>query len=301
VIEVLHFSDPGCPWAWSASPALAVLQWRYGDQLAWRHVMIGLTERGSEYERRGYTGEGMARNYRSFRRRGMPFAVAPRDKPHGTWPMCRAVVAARLTVPEREWAVYRALQVAQFTTTLDLESTECIAAALDRVPGLDVPRLLAAAASPETEAAFATDRHEARAAGAGPTHFQGKAATTPEGQIRYTAPSLVFTAGDGRRLEAGGFQPVEAYDVLIANLDSSLRRRAPAEDAAEVLRAFPDGLTTAEVAAVITPNNATPDRDAAEDALIALAAAGEARRVAVGNDALWAAADRAAERLLRVA
>jgi 2-hydroxychromene-2-carboxylate isomerase len=300
-MDVLHFSDPGCPWAWSASPAIAVLQWRYGNQLTWRHVMIGLTERGSEYERRGYTGEGMARGYRSFRRRGMPFAVTPREQVHGTWPMCRAVVAARLTVPDREWAVFRALQVAQFTTTLPLETTEGVAAALDRVPGLDVPRLLAAAASPETKAAFATDREEARSAGAGPTHFQGKAATSPDGRIRFTAPSLVFTTSDGRRLEAGGFQPVEAYDVLIANLDPTLSRRAPAEDAGDVLRAFPDGLTTAEVAAVMAPNNVAPDRDAAEDELIALTAAGAARRVAVGNDALWATADRAADRLLRAA
>jgi len=301
VIEVLHFSDPGCPWAWSASPALSVLHWRYGDQLAWRHVMIGLTERGSEYERRGYTGEGMARGYRSFRRRGMPFAVSPRDHVHGTWPMCRAVVAARLTEPDREWAVFRALQVAQFTSTLDLETTDGVAVALGRVPELDVPRLMAAAAAPETEAAFATDREEARTATGSPTEFQGKSATTPDGRVRYTAPSLVFTAGDGRRLEAGGFQPVEAYDVAVANLDPSLRRRAPAEDAGEVLRAFPDGLTTAEVAAVMAPNNTPPNRDAAEDALIALAAGGRARRVAVGNDALWAAAGRAAERLLRAA
>ena len=55
MIKVVHFSDPGCPWAWSASPALSVLHWRYGAQLQWRHVMIGLTERGADYERRGYT------------------------------------------------------------------------------------------------------------------------------------------------------------------------------------------------------------------------------------------------------
>jgi protein-disulfide isomerase-like protein with CxxC motif len=301
VIEVLHFSDPGCPWAWSASPALSVLHWRYGDQLAWRHVMIGLTARGSEYERRGYTGEGMALGYRSFRRRGMPFAVSPRDHVHGTWPMCRAVVAARLTVPDREWAVFRALQVAQFTTTLDLETTEGVALALERVPGLDVPRLMAAVAAPGTEAAFAADREEARSAAGSPTEFQGKSATAPDGRVRYTAPSLVFVAGDGRRLEAGGFQPVEAYDVVIANLDPGLRRRAPADDVADVLAAFPDGLATAEVAAVMAPGNTPPDRDAAEDALIALAAAGGARRVAVGNDALWATAARAADRLLRAA
>jgi protein-disulfide isomerase-like protein with CxxC motif len=299
VIEILHFSDPGCPWAWSASPHLSVLHWRYGDQLRWRLVMIGLTEHGGEYERRGYTAEGMARGFRTFRRRGMPFATLPREHVHGTWPMCRAVIGARLTEPDREWSVFRALQVAQFTTTLDLETAEGIRAALERVPGIDVDALLEAADSPETEAAFATDRAEARSAAGSPTELQGKAATTPDGEVRYTAPSLVFTSEDGRRLEAGGFQSTEAYDVVIANLDTTLRRRPPAEDVADVLAAFPDGLTTAEVAAVMAPSNTPPDLGAAEDELIALAAAGGAVRVAVGNDALWASSQIAADRLLR--
>ncbi len=270
MIKVLHFSDPGCPWAWSASPALSVLHWRYGDQLDWRHVMIGLTERGADYERRGYNGETQARGYRTFRRRGMPFGTEPRDHMHGTWPMCRAVVAARLTVPDREWAVFRALQVAQFTTTIDLEEKEGIEAALSRVPGLDVGVLLAAAESPETEAAFEKDRDEARTAAGGQTEFQGKSATAPDGRVRYTAPSLIFTGEDGRTIEAGGFQPVEAYDLAIANLDPTLRRRPEATDVAEVLAEFADGVTTAEVAAVMAPNNTAPDLGAAEDALIAL-------------------------------
>src|SRR5215207_3988970 len=300
-MDVLHFSDPGCPWAWSASPHLSVLHWRYGDQLRWRLVMIGLTEHGGEYERRGYTGEGMARGYRTFRRRGMPFATLPRPHVHGTWPMCRAIVATRLMDPDREWSAFRSLQVAQFTTTLDLETTEGIGAALARVPGLDVERLLAAVDAPETEAAFAADRAEARTAEGTPTQFQGKSATTPDGLVRYTAPSLVFVTDDGRQREAGGFQSTEAYDVLVANLDPRLSRRAPAEDAADVLAAFPDGVTTAEVAAVMAPSNTPPDLDAAEDELIALAASGRARRVAVGHDALWASAERAADRLLRTA
>jgi len=299
VIEIQHFTDPGCPWAWSASPHLSVLHWRYGDQLRWRLVMIGLTEHGGVYERRGYTAEGMARGYRTFRRRGMPFSTLPRQHVHGTWPMCRAVVAARLTDPEREWSVFRALQFAQFTTTLDLETEEGIRAALERVPGVDVDALIEAAGSPEVEAAFAQDRAEARTAEGTATEFQGKSATTPEGEVRYTAPSLVFRAEDGRTLEAGGFQSTEAYDVVIANLDRTLTRRPPAEDVAEVLAAFPDGVTTAEVAAVMAPSNTPPDLGAAEDELIALAAAGGARRVAVGHDALWAADELAADRLLR--
>jgi hypothetical protein len=123
--------------------------------------------------------------------------------------------------------------------------------------------------------------------------MQGRAATRPDGRVRYTAPSFIFEAADGRRLEAGGFQPLEAYDIVIANLDPALERRPPAEDPADVLAAFPDGLTTYEVAAVLTSNNETPDRDAAEDALIALAAGGSARRRQVGNDALWLPAEAA--------
>src|SRR5947208_25368 len=60
-VAVRHFSDPGCPWAYSASPALAVLRWRFGDQLEWRLVTIGLTEHADQYVRRGYTPAGSAR------------------------------------------------------------------------------------------------------------------------------------------------------------------------------------------------------------------------------------------------
>ena len=106
----------------------------------------------------------------------------------------------------------------------------------------------------------------------------------------------MFTTDDGRSLEVGGFQPVEAYDVAIANLDRSLERREPADDVDAVLAAFPDGLTTAEVAAVMAPHLAPPDRDAAEDALIHAVAAGAAERRAFGNDALWTPTAAAARR-----
>jgi 2-hydroxychromene-2-carboxylate isomerase len=291
VLQITHFTDPGCPWAWSASPHLSVLRWRYGDQLSWRHVMIGLTEERGQYESRGYTGERMAHGYRSFRSRGMPFATAPRERVHGTGPMCRVVVAARLHAPEHEWAVLRAFQFAQFTTTLDLEEPDAQREALAWLPGVDGDALVAAARTPEVEEAYQSDRRAARTAAGTPTQFQGKEATTPEGEVRYTAPSLVFTAADGRTLEAGGFQSTEAYDVCVANLDTALERRGPAtaEQAGEMLAAFPEGLTTAEAAAVMAPSNTPPDLDAAEDALIAAASAGRAERLAFGHDALWRA------------
>ncbi len=285
-LHVTHFSDPGCPWAWSASPALAALKWRYGDQLQWRDVMIGLTENGAVYESRGYTAAGQARGFRSFRERGMPFATEPREKVHGTWPMCRVVVATRRLAPDREYAVFRALQFAQFTTTLDLEDAKDLLEAISWVPGIDAEAIIAATDDAETEALFVKDRDEARTAANSPTEFQNKHANS-DGRVRYTAPSLKFKNAQGVTLEAGGFQSFEAYDVLIANLDQSLERRAPAEDAAEVLKAFPDGLTTAEVALIMTVDKFTPDLNKAEDALIAAIGEGAATRLPFGHDALW--------------
>jgi protein-disulfide isomerase-like protein with CxxC motif len=296
-MQLTHFSDPGCPWAWSAGPALATLSWRYGDQLDWRFVMIGLSETAEQYARRGYTAERQARGYRSFRWRGMPFATAPRERPHGTWPMCRAVVATRRLAPDREWAVFRALQFAQFTSTLTLDEPAGIQEAISWVPGIDAGAIVAASREPETEELFAADRRLARSAAGGPTEFQGRSATTPEGEVRFTAPSVIFTAKDGSSLEVGGFQPVEAYDVAIANLDRSLSRREPSDDVAEVIDAFPDGLTTYEVAAVMAKHLQPPDPDAAEDALISLAASGAAERRPFGNDALWTPAKREAAAL----
>ena len=49
-MRVTHITDPGCPWAYSIEPSITTLRWRYGDQLEWRIVLIGLTESGAEYD-----------------------------------------------------------------------------------------------------------------------------------------------------------------------------------------------------------------------------------------------------------
>ncbi len=287
-IQVTHFSDPGCPWAYSASPALAVLRWRYGAQLDWRLVTIGLAEDGQRYVERGYSPTRMAVGNLRFRRYGMPFLSEPRGRIPATARACRAIVATRLLDPGREHDVLRALQLGWFTTTLVLDEDDDIARALQRVDGLDVAAIVAAIDGERTIAAYEADKHETRQAEGGPTHFQGKARQT-DGPVRYSAPSLVFENGAGLRLEAGGFQKVEAYDVLIANLDPTLAREQPPEDPLDALRRLPAGLVTQEVAAIMAHNNEEPDRAAAESALVALLGAGSVRRAALGDDALWRA------------
>jgi hypothetical protein len=215
----------------------------------------------------------------------MPFSPAPKPRLSATARACRAVVAARLTRPGSEWLVYRMLQLANFTSPLVLEDDEQLAAALRQLPEIDADRIISRLDATETTEAYERDRAEARTAAGSPAELQGKTATT-DGPARFTAPSVVFES-DGKRLVAGGFQPVEAYDVLVANLVPTGRREAPPTTPAPLLMRFPYGLTTQEVAALLARGNDAPDREAAEVALLELVAAGEAVREPLGDDALW--------------
>lgn len=288
-IAATLYTDPGCPWAYSAIPALRVLEWRYGGQISWRLVVIGLTEEARQYLERGYTTERTLLGNAAFRDRfGMPFALPAKERIAATGRGCRAIVAARLLRPGSEWTVLRALQIANFTTPLLLDDDERIAAALEAVPGVDAAAIVGRLDDAEVEAAYQRDRAEARTAAGSAAELQGKTATT-DGPVRFTAPTLALERR-GTRLVAGGWQPVEAYDVLVANLDPALRRAGPPADPAPLLAAHPEGLTTVEVAALMRDGNDDLDGPGAERALLALAAAGRAVREPLGQDALWRAA-----------
>jgi protein-disulfide isomerase-like protein with CxxC motif len=287
-VSLTHFSDPHCPWAYSASPAHAVLRWRFGAQLDWRLVLIGLSEGPERMLAAGYTPARSAQGYRTWARRfGMPFGGQPRERVTSTGLSCRLVVATRLHQPEQELLVFRALQLAQFTSTSLLDTPEGLRAALATLgDGVDAELLITALDSKAVQDAYQADRALARSAAGSPTEVQGRAANS-DGVVRYTAPSIIFTTGDGLSLEVGGFQPLESYDTALANLDPTLERRPPAEDPLDVLRALPYAPATREVAACMTSNLDELDEDATERALIAAAGEGAVRREAVGTSALW--------------
>jgi 2-hydroxychromene-2-carboxylate isomerase len=289
-IEITHFTDPGCPWAYSASPALAALDFRYGEQLTWRLVTIGLTERAQQYVDRGYTPTRAVASQRHFARFGMPFSHELKPAVAATARMCRAIVATRLAAPELEYAAFRALQFGQFTTPLVMDDDASIRTVLGTVPGLDADAIVAALDSEAVTAGYEADRAQARTAEGGATHFQGKHAAS-DGPVRYTAPSLLMraTASDAA-LEAGGFQSLQVYDMAIANLDRTLKRRPAPEDPLEAVAAFEHGVTTAEVTAIMTADLGVPDPVAVEAALIGHAGAGRVTRRPLGDDALWQAA-----------
>ena len=299
-LRATHITDPGCPFAYGGEALVSALRWRFGDQLDWRLVMIGLADHASTYEDRGYTAEWMTQAWLGFRDTGMPFTLQPRSRVIATGRACRVVVAARMESPSLAWRVLRALRFGWFTSTLLLDEADALRSVLETIPGADPDDLLGRADDDDVIAAYQLDRAEARSADGSPSQSQGKTAGSDEGE-RYTAPTIVFESPDGRRLEAGGSQPLAVYDAMIANLDPRLERRPQAATALEAINAFDHGLTTREVALIMAAPGAEPDDRAAAEELIHYAAEKRIGCMPIGNDALWVPASSGPfERLRRV-
>ena len=290
MIEATLYTDAGCPWAYSANPALRVLEWRFRDQLQWRLVMIGLREEASEAAARTYEPDRALARWRVFEERyGMPFATEPKARASGTGLGCRAVVAAGMLDAGSEWVVFRALQLGNFTGSVYLDDTESIRDALRDVPGIDADAIADRLDDPDVVVEYEHQRREARSAAGTPAAAQDKT-TTSDGEVRFTAPSVVFRR-ERQSAYAGGWQPLLSYDTVLANFAPELER-VPAPDSPEpLLDFFPSGLTTAEVALLLAyGSDPVPDRAAAEQMLAELASAGHVSRLRSGGDAVWSRA-----------
>src|SRR5215203_4565928 len=111
-VHITEFTDPGCPWAYSAEPFRRRLNWIYGDCLEWEVRMVGLSESPEDYEARGFGPEQQAAAFRHISREyGMPIDTAVRPRMAATVPACRAVVAARRRAPDRMRRLLRRLRV----------------------------------------------------------------------------------------------------------------------------------------------------------------------------------------------
>jgi predicted DsbA family dithiol-disulfide isomerase len=247
-IQITEYTDPACPFAWSAEPARRRVEWLYGDQIDIEPRMVGLSEDVAAMEAKGFTPEMLAAGAnRLSHAHHMPMDTTPRPRLAASVPACRAVVAARLNAPEKERAVLRALRVRNFSGELLDDPATLRGAAGDA--GIDPDEFERWLATPATEEALREDMRAARNPSDEAVALKHKLASTPEGGHRYTCPSWELAA-NGDSLSVPGFQPTAAYEVAIANLAPALERRADPEDVAEVLRWAQEPLATAEVAAV---------------------------------------------------
>jgi predicted DsbA family dithiol-disulfide isomerase len=275
-VTVRHFTDPSCPYAFSAERQRLRLLWLYGDQVEWELHMVALSEHSDEWE--------LSDHFRALQLQyGMPIDWRERLWNAASIHACRAVVATRLRWPDREAAFLRRLRVLAMAGALLDDSDTLEQAAAEA--GLPVAELAAYCAEPEVGQALRADMAAARSPSPASVAQDYKLGG-PEEERRYTCPSYEMlrnsapnpaweTAG---RVDLPGFRPIEAYEAALANLAPELARRPDPESATEVLAWAGIPLATAEVAAVC-------DRDIAD--VRAELARGAARFDPVGGDGYW--------------
>jgi predicted DsbA family dithiol-disulfide isomerase len=246
-VLITEYTDPACPWAFSAEPFRHRLNWLYGDRLEWKVRMVVLSESAEEMEASGFDTAKLSSAYRMIARdHGMPIDTGLRPRMAASLPACRAVVAARLHAPESTRAVLRSLRVRNFAGEL-LDDPATIAGAA-RDGGLDPEALACWAASDDVAAAIDEDKALARAPMPAARVLDHKLANWSGGR-RYTCPSYeILRLSDGVRIAVPGFQPFSVYDVILANLVPDLGRRVPPESVEEVLRWAGTPLASKEVA-----------------------------------------------------
>src|SRR4029079_6409422 len=109
-VRITEYTDPGCPWAYSAEPYRRRLRWLYGEDIEWHARMVVLADSPEDYVERGFTPGKQAAAYTAIaREHGMPIDTRERPRMAATRPACRAVVAARLHAPEAERPLLRRL------------------------------------------------------------------------------------------------------------------------------------------------------------------------------------------------
>lgn len=276
---VTEFTDPGCPWAYSAEPHRLRLQWLYGAAgLTWRRRVVVLARTPEAYEDKGFTPDRQAAALaRIAADHGMPIDANERPRMAATLPACVAIVATRRHAPEREAAILRRLRLRTFAGELLDEPTTIAGAARD--VGLDPVELERWCADDAVHAEVEEDAAAARRPMPAARALDHKLASWSGGR-RYTCPSLEITrpVDPEVTISVPGFQPFAVYDVVMANLRPDLERRDDPESVEEVLRWAGEPLATQEVAAVRGIGR--------DDAAAELRDAG-AERQPLGSDALW--------------
>jgi predicted DsbA family dithiol-disulfide isomerase len=249
-VRILEFTDPGCPWAWSAEPFRRRLNWLYSDRVEWELRMVGLSESPQDYLDKGFTPEKQSESFKKIaREHGMPIDSSERPRMAATLPACRAIVATRVFAPDRTRHLIRRLRVLHFSGCLLDESETLRRAAVEA--DIDPDQLAEWTGEQVVEDELRADMAAAREPMPAARVLDERLANWSGGR-RYTCPSYEITRlSDGVTISIPGFQPFAAYDVVLANLVPDLDRCDPPESAAEVLEWAAVPLASQEVATVL--------------------------------------------------
>jgi hypothetical protein len=281
-VLIRHYTDPGCPFAFSAERQRLRLLWLYGDQIEWELHMVVLQEErpGDELppERVSAGRKQLQLQY------GMPIDWRPVEAA-ASLPACRAVVATRLRAPDREAALLRRLRVLTFSG-LALDDPAVIERACTEAL-IEPEEIRAWVGNHDVEPVLRADMDASRSPSPA-SRAQDYKLGGPAEQRRYTCPSyelirVVDPPEDwptASRVDLPGFRPVEAYEAAIANIAPELVRAPDPGSVEQVLTWAGMPIATAEVAAVC-------DREIAD---VRTELARVATFLPVGGDGYWTAA-----------
>lgn len=243
------FTDPNCPFAYSAEPTRWRLKWLYGDQIEWKNSMIVLS---------GYQGEvttitpeqaasyqvGIRDTYK------MPMDVSVRPRSIDTIDAARAVVAISRYNPEYSEKLLRNLRVASMSGQL-IDESAVINSAAEAVP-IYLGDLHEWMEDTETEELLNAQAEAARNPTPQSMAFKHKLSKTSTGRTRYSAPSYQFLQNDQIVSELPGFWPLEAYEAIIGNIVPNVTHKSNASSVTEVLQWADTPLSTIEVATIMS-------------------------------------------------
>ncbi len=289
LVEVSHYTDAACPWAYNFEPALRALEARYGDQLNVPHG----------HDR----ALGDVRGVRSARlqRRGRvalapPLPLARHADGHGS---AHAPVRHRPRVPARQGgraagrAAGRGRCCARcasrwFTTDLVMDEDEALRAVAESIEGLDAERALADARDARGRGRPTSATAQSRARPSGFAVTLGRTAAS-DGPDRYTAPSLVLRA-DGRRARRPGLPAVRGRSTSSSSTSRRRLERLPVPSASRPAGGLPRRPDDRRGRArARRHDHRSRPRRRPRTRSSALSVAGGARRRSLGHDALWTA------------
>lgn len=247
-VRITEFTDPACPWAYSAEPFRHRIDWLYEGRIEWEPRMVVLADTREEQEQK-FTPEKLAESVRKIAAEHlMPFDTRPKPYVPPSRPACRLVVAARVHSDRRTVRrALRSLRIRNFRGELIDDPETIRGAAADAGIGDELEDWLA---DPDVERELEEDADLARRPLPAAKVLDHKLANWSGGR-RYSCPSYeIKRLADGVTIAVPGFQPFAVYDTILANLVPGLERREPPTSVGEVLdwRGFP--LSTQEVATV---------------------------------------------------
>ena len=237
-VSARYYTDPACPWSWSAEPAVRKLMVEFGDNVSWTYVMGGLAR---DYTKTPGGREAMLAHWLDIADAGgMP--IEPRlwrdAAISSSYPACIAVKAAADQAPDGGYRYLRAVREGLMCFRRKLDTTEALVEEARRA-GLDVERFRVDVASNAILEAFGNDLEEVRDPPPG-------AVLASSGRISF--PSVLFAGEDGSRHGAWEFR---SYADLRAAAEAAgaepVDSRPPG--VLDALRRF-GTMATAEVAAV---------------------------------------------------